>query len=257
MQKEFINKNSVVTEIWRSTDITLFIFAGASAEFALNKQADWLYFTSKLPADPIGRLFSTVKYAQHILFENEINAHNTIDKINQIHHNVEHSRKAKIPAAAYRDVLYMLIYYSIASFELLERKMTRKEKEETVADFIKMGKRMNIPDLPSGYDSWQLDYSKHLDADLEYREYTKDLFIQYKKHLGWFRYFLLLEIQRLLVSKKVNHLLNLGGPKIAALLIPFYRLLRKLKMHNFLINIMVPSTYKTQINNMNMYTTKQ
>ncbi len=49
----------------------LFIFAGAAAEFAFNRQVDWLYFTGKLPGDPIGRLFSTVKYAQHIIFREE------------------------------------------------------------------------------------------------------------------------------------------------------------------------------------------
>ncbi|MEJ7663471.1 MAG: hypothetical protein WKG07_29945 [Hymenobacter sp.] len=43
----------------------LFIFAGAAAEFALNKAVDWLYFTGRLPADPLGRLFSTVDCPAH------------------------------------------------------------------------------------------------------------------------------------------------------------------------------------------------
>ena len=33
---------------------------------------------------------------------------------------VENSRGAKIPDWAYRDVLYMLIHYSVVSYELLE-----------------------------------------------------------------------------------------------------------------------------------------
>jgi hypothetical protein len=33
---------------------------GLSAEFALNKAVDWLYITGRLPAVPLGRLFSTV-----------------------------------------------------------------------------------------------------------------------------------------------------------------------------------------------------
>ena len=56
----FVDKNSVVRKIWGKSDTVLFIFAGAAAEFALNKAVDWLYFTGKLPADPLGRLFSTV-----------------------------------------------------------------------------------------------------------------------------------------------------------------------------------------------------
>ena len=64
----FVEKDSVVREIWGKGDTILFIFAGASAEFALNKAVDWLYFTGKLPADPLGRLFSTVTYARNIVF---------------------------------------------------------------------------------------------------------------------------------------------------------------------------------------------
>ena len=47
----------VVRQIWVKSDTVLFIFAGAAAEFALNKAVDWLYFTGRLPTDPFGRLF--------------------------------------------------------------------------------------------------------------------------------------------------------------------------------------------------------
>ena len=66
--EKFVAENSIVRKIWGSADTILFIFAGASAEFALNKAVDWLYFTGRLPADPLGRLFSTVAYAQQIVF---------------------------------------------------------------------------------------------------------------------------------------------------------------------------------------------
>ena len=64
----FVEKDSIVRQIWGKGDTILFIFAGAAAEFALNKAVDWLYFTGKLPADPLGRLFSTVSYARKIIF---------------------------------------------------------------------------------------------------------------------------------------------------------------------------------------------
>ena len=64
----FVEKNSIVRKIWGKSDTVLFIFAGAAAEFALNKAVDWLYFTGKLPADPLGRLFSTVRYARQDCF---------------------------------------------------------------------------------------------------------------------------------------------------------------------------------------------
>jgi hypothetical protein len=56
-----------------------FYFSGAAAEFALNKAVDWLYFTGRLPADPIGRLFSTVSYARQIVFAPEEEALKAID----------------------------------------------------------------------------------------------------------------------------------------------------------------------------------
>src|SRR5690348_1100680 len=118
----FVEKNSVVREIWGKSDTVLFIFAGAAAEFALNKAVDWLYFTGKLPADPIGRLFSTVRYARSIVFSSMDDAHKAIDTIRRIHTAVEENRGSHIPDWAYRDVLFMLIHYSIASYELLEHK---------------------------------------------------------------------------------------------------------------------------------------
>ena len=93
----FVKEGSIVREIWGKADTILFIFAGAAAEFALNKAVDWLYFTGKLPADPIGRLFSTVVYAKKIIFSTEEEALQAIDKITAIHAGVEKSRA--FPAA--------------------------------------------------------------------------------------------------------------------------------------------------------------
>ncbi len=126
----FVEKTSVVREIWGKGDTVLFIFAGASAEFALNKAVDWLYYTGKLPADPLKRLFSTIGYARQIIFSEKQEALQAIDKIASIHLAVEKSRGGTIPDWAYRDVLFMLIYYSITSFELMERKLTVQEKED-------------------------------------------------------------------------------------------------------------------------------
>ena len=107
----FVCKNSIVREIWGKGDTILFIFAGASAEFALNKAVDWLYFTGRLPADPLGRLFSTVAYARKIVFSEQEDALQTINKMRAIHAGVEKARGAAIPDWAYRDVLFMLIDY--------------------------------------------------------------------------------------------------------------------------------------------------
>src|ERR1700758_3827645 len=114
----FVTDGSIVRGIWGKADTILFIFAGASAEFALNQSVDWLYFTGRLPADPLARLFSTVGYARKIIFSENDTALQYIDQITAIHKGVEVARGANIPAGAYLDVLYLLIDYSIRSFEL-------------------------------------------------------------------------------------------------------------------------------------------
>src|SRR5476649_2603113 len=124
MKALFVQKDSIVRKIWGRADTCLFIFAGAAAEFALNKAVDWLYFTGRLPADPLARLFSTVAYAHKIIFSEEDAALRAIDQITAIHKDVEKSRNAQIPDWAYRDVLFLLIGYSISSFELLDRKLS-------------------------------------------------------------------------------------------------------------------------------------
>src|SRR5688572_1144332 len=128
--KYFVNKGSIVRTIWGSADVVLLIFAGAAAEFALNKAVDWLYFTGRLPVDPIGRLFSTVSYARAIVFSEKQSALRAVDAMASIHANVEAKRGTNIPDWAYRDVLFMLIDYSIRSFEVLERELTSVEKDE-------------------------------------------------------------------------------------------------------------------------------
>jgi hypothetical protein len=245
--KSFVEKDSVVREIWGKGDTILFIFTGASAEFALNKAVDWLYFTGKLPADPLARLFSTVNYARQIIFLNHEEALNAIDKITSIHTVVENKRGDNIPDWAYRDVLFMLIHYSISSFEVLERKLTEVEKEEVFNVFYRVGTRMRLKGLPENYSEWLLARETHLNNDLEYSKYTKDLFKQYKKHLGVVRYKLLLQAQTLVVPKRVNELLKLGKVSVIKLVLRLYKLTCYIKLDWFIKWVILPSAYKKQI----------
>jgi uncharacterized protein (DUF2236 family) len=248
--KTFVEDTSIVKKIWSTTDMTLFIFAGASAEFALNREVDWLYFTGKLPGDPIGRLFSTVKYAQHIIFREQKEAISSIERINAIHQNVESERGLKISNGGYQDVLYMLIYYSISSFELLERRLSNEEKDEIVRTFARIGQQMHVRDIPADYSEWKETYEHQIIRNLMKSSFTEDLFRQYRRHLGAFRYFLLLDIQRMLLSKHVNELLGLGHPRFVRLLVPLYRQIRKYRLHEQLILMMVPRRFMKQVKEM-------
>jgi len=233
MDEVFVAKDSIVRQIWGKADTVLFIFAGAAAEFALNKAVDWLYFTGRLPADPLGRLFSTVAYARQIIFAKKDEALNAIDQITAIHRSVEKKRGANIPDWAYLDVLFLLIDYSVRSFELLERELTNEEKEEVFAVFRHVGSRMQLQELPENFTGWTKMRDHHLDCDLIRSDFTDDLYRQYKKHLGPIRYRLVLQVQFKLAPVRINKLLGLKKDYWFGPLLKLYKLL--------------PNTYKGQI----------
>jgi hypothetical protein len=248
----FVKKDSIVREIWGKGDTILFIFAGASAEFALNKAVDWLYFTGRLPKDPLARLFSTVSYAREIVFSEKEAAHRAIDAINAIHSEVEEKRSAKIPDWAYRDVLFMLIDYSIRSFEILERKLKQHEKEEVFNVFYRVGDRMQISGLPDSFEAWEKMRQEHLQRDLQYSRLTKDLYSKYRKHLGDIRYFLLLEAQKLVLPKKVKKLLRFNRFSLLVPVLEIYKLSRRIKVDQLLKALILPSKYKREISELDV-----
>jgi uncharacterized protein (DUF2236 family) len=245
--RPFVAENSIVRKVWERSETVLFIFAGASAEFALNKAVDWLYFTGRLPADPLGRLFSTVAYAHRIVFSPEDKALAAIDQITKIHRAVEEARGAQIPDWAYRDVLYLLIHYSIASYELLERKLTATEKEEVYAVFLRIGERMELKDLPPTYLEWLPSRHTHLEEDLACSNWTIDLYKQYRRQLGGFRYGLLREVQILLVPDTVRRLLGMRPWSPLRAAVPVYRFGRAIGLDPLIKRVLMPATYRAQI----------
>ncbi|RXK62372.1 DUF2236 domain-containing protein [Lacibacter luteus] len=248
----FVNEDSIVRQIWGKSDTVLFIFAGASAEFALNKAVDWLYFTGKLPSDPLGRLFSTVDYARKIVFTSEADANKAIDIMRQIHAGVENKRGYSIPDWAYRDVLFMLIYYSISAYELLERNLSAEEKEEVYNVFYRVGVRMELKELPPTYNEWLPVRETHLQNDLQTSNYTQDLFLQYKKHLGAMRFKVLIEGQKLVVPELVKQLLQFSDFSLLTPVVPLYKISRLMKMDWLLKSLLLPADYKEQINGLNI-----
>jgi hypothetical protein len=248
----FVEKQSVVRRIWGKSDTILFIFAGAAAEFALNKAVDWLYFTGRLPADPIGRLFSTVMYARQIVFSEKEKALQAIDKISSIHKTVENNRGMEIPDWAYRDVLFMLIHYSVASFELLERKLTPEEKEEVFDVFYRLGSRMNLSKLPTNYTAWELQHQEQMKEDLVKGDFTIDLFKQYKKHLGGFRYKILIEAQKLVIPEQVRRLMGFNKINWVTPLLAFYKFSRLIRMDEVFKSLLLPPAYKKQIKELDL-----
>jgi uncharacterized protein (DUF2236 family) len=223
------------------------IFAGASAEFALNKSVDWLYFTGKLPADPLGRLFSTVAYAQRIVFAEEHQALSAIDDITAIHKGVEKKRGAVIPATAYLDVLFMLIGYSVRAYELLERPLRPEEKQAVFDVFNRVGERMGLAGLPANYVQWETLRAQYLQKDLEYGRFSRDLYKRYRQSLGWFRYRLLLQAQVLLAPERVRRLLRLSAVPWLWPAVRVYRFCHLLHLDKGIKTVLLPAQYRSQV----------
>lgn len=238
---------SVVRTIWADPDVVLLIFAGSSAEFALNRAVDWLFVTGNLPRDPLGRLFSTVHYARQIIFATTEHAQRTLTAISAAHAAVERRRGERIPDWAHRDVLYMLIDQSQRAYGLLHEPLTAVQQEDLYATFLDLGRGLNIPDLPENFAQWQQDREWHLERDLTYSTFTERLYQQYRLHLGSWRYRLLLEVQALLVPPRVRNLLRLKPGSLAGASVDLYSFVGSLGIHPLVRRALVPRPYWSDI----------
>ena len=223
--------------------MVLLVFAGSAAEFALNRAVDWLFFTGKLPSDPIGRLFATAGYAQQIVFADEATASHALDRIRAAHHAVEVERGQSIPDWAHRDVLYMLIDYSERAHELLARPLSADERSELYDVFHRVGVGLRIPDLPPSYREWRGDRESHMRRDLVRSNGTNALYAQYRTHLGPWRYGLLLKIQAVLAPAYVRGLLGLKPASWLRTLVRAYPLFARAGLRPAIQRLLMPSRY--------------
>ena len=247
VMRDFVDRRSIVRTIWADPDLVLLIFAGSAAEFALNRAVDWLFFTGAIPRDPIGRLFSTVRYAQEIVFVDEEKARRTLDRINAAHASVEHERRQTIPDWAYRDVLYMLIDYSERAYALLYKPLSEHQKSELFEVFLRIGEGLHVQELPKTYAEWQLDRRRHVVRDLSYSKHTSMLYQAYRKHLGWWRYSLLLEVQALLVPAEVRRLLHLNSNPLISGLAETYGIIRSGSLQSLVHTLLIPPRYWSDV----------
>jgi uncharacterized protein (DUF2236 family) len=244
---DFVHQRSIVRAIWGNSDLILLIFAGAAAEFALNRAVDWLFFTGRVPQDPIGRLFSTARFAQEIAFVDEATAVRTLDRITAIHQAVERERGAPLPDWAYRDVLYMLIDYSERAYHLLYRPLTSSEKRDLYVVFHRIGDGLQIPELPASYEEYRIDRKLHLERDLEYSHYTARLYEQYRRHLGYWRYELLLQVQAALVPERVRQLLKMEQMPLLREMIGLYGIFGELGLRSIVQSLLLPAGYLNEV----------
>ena len=135
---------------------------------------------------------------------------------------------------------------------MLERKLSEEEKEEVFNVFYRVGTRMGLSGLPADYYEWLVMRDMHLQKDLLKTDYTIDLYKQYKKHLGLIRFILLREVQIMIVPERVKQLLGLRKFSYLTPVLPFYRLIQKLKMDWLIKALLLPSEYKPQIKSLDV-----
>ena len=244
---DFVARGSVVRRVWGDAELVLLVFAGSAAEFALNRAVDWLFFTGKIPNDPVGRLFSTVGYAQAIVFADVETAARTIARINAAHGAVEGARGRSIPEWAFRDVLYMLVDYSERAHGLLYGPLDVAEREELYAVFRRVGEAMNIKALPGDYRGWRADRRAHLERDLAFSGHTALLYRQYRRHLGEWRYQILLRVQALLAPERVRRLLRLRPNPLLSALAGGYAHLDALGLRPLARRLLVQPRYRDEV----------
>jgi hypothetical protein len=106
-----------------------------------------------------------------------------------------------------------------------------------------VGTGLGIPALPATYAAWQADRERHLRSDLAHGEGTEALYAQYRKHLGPWRYHLLLRLQSILTPERVLGLLRLKRAAWLRPLVRLYPLLVRAGLRSLIQWLLMPSAY--------------
>ncbi len=236
---------AVTHRVWGNVDTVMLIFAGAAAEFAVNRAVDWLFWTNVLPRAPIRRFFQTVRYAQAVLLGDPPTVAKQMAAINRAHRGVERSRGAVIPPWAYRDVLFMLINYGERAHTVVFGPMTRRDRVAYWEVMRELGEELEVEDLPVGYPAYQAARQQHLEQNTAHTAWTDQLYTAYRKDLGPFRMSLLRDLQASLIPAHVAGLLGLRRRAYMDRLLRLYRYTpRRIAPH--LGPLLVPRPYYAQ-----------
>lgn len=209
---------TVAQRIWSDPTCLLLIFAGGSAEFAVHPNVDWLFYTGKLPSDPIGRFISTIDYLRQMLVVTAEQRGPLAKALRGLHRDIEDRRGSRIPDLAYRDVLSMDIYYSIVAAEWVYGKaFDPGQRDEVVAEMVMFGAQMGIPDLPSNYSELCQMRQQRFESYGE-SEFTDRLLTSYRQALGLVGYHSLLGTYPLLLEDELWAKLPLRRPVLASVL---------------------------------------
>ena len=106
---------------------------------------------------------------------------------------------------------------------------------------------MKLKGLAKNHTEWLLQREEDMKNDLVKSELTIDLFKQYKKHLGAFRYFVLIEGEKLIIPEKVRKLLGFSKFSFLSFIVPVYKISRSLHLDSTIKKLFLPQKYAREI----------
>ncbi|MCG6873116.1 MAG: DUF2236 domain-containing protein [Gammaproteobacteria bacterium] len=186
------------------------LYSGSSAEFALNPVCEWLFFTGKLPADPVGRFFTTTRYMKELLLAPDDEQHiQACQAVRHVHSRLEEQRGKRLPDASYRDVLFMGLTYSLRAHRIVfGHKVEPQEIDGIMACYANMARHMQIPDFPGDYEELKVMRRQRL-ARFRFTENTQRLLDSYRRALGPTGYLMLRSVWGAVLEKQLLDLLDL------------------------------------------------
>jgi hypothetical protein len=193
--------SEITRTIWGDAENVLLIYAGAAAEFALNPENHWLFYTGKLPADPLLRFERTLRYQRKLFFMPQEAVPALARHIKELHNDLEQERSReqgsiKISDQAYLQVFSMLIEYGILGYEYLNRlKLTQHQRETYFNDIRSIALMMEIHDFPADYRDYLSRRDRMVMSELRCNVFTRELMDAYRKNLPPFCYWALRQFQ--------------------------------------------------------------
>jgi hypothetical protein len=211
----FTISSPVARRVWGSPDCVLLFFAAGAAEFAAIKALDWLFFTGRLPDDPVGRFFGTVGFARRVFFGSPAEATAA----------VEAARGSRIPQWAYRDVLFMLIDHGERAHAVVFGPMTDAERRSHFGGALALGRAMHLVGLPATYAEYRAQRRRQLLEDFARTPLTDELLRRYRRALGPWRFRLLRAVQASVLPEELKPVLGLEPDPVVDALLRRYRFL--------------------------------
>lgn len=218
----------VYNKIWSSTDNLILIYVGSAADFALNPENHWLFYTGNLPNDPQKRFIRTLAFHQMLIHTDAEKVPEIASRIRNIHSKIEEKRSQEEGASqtisnqAFLEVSDMILDYAIRGYEYLNhRQLTPAEKQQFYSDMHYINEQMGVSGQPESYSEWEQVRMLDIESRLAKNEFTDKLYAAYKKDMGFFKYQLLINFQSWFVNSRVAEKLKL---KRRSWFFPIYKL---------------------------------